>query len=172
MDRSLRLWETSGGQCLRTFEGHADAVTSVALSADGRCALSGSADRNLKVWYLDWELEANHPADWDEGARPFLETFLTLHTPLAGQAAQDRKRSVKNLVQLPLSILFKPSPAEDGAPAALLRQGTPSWTEEDLAELLFTLGCAGYGWLHPEGVRQRLVQTARQWKATPPLRTV
>jgi hypothetical protein len=30
---------------------------------------------------LDWELEPNQPADWDEGARPFLAAFLTLHPP-------------------------------------------------------------------------------------------
>src|SRR5262249_44066213 len=74
-DRTVRLWELATGRCLRTFAGHADAVTTVAVSADGRHALSGSADRTLKVWVLDWELEENRPADWDEGARPYLESF-------------------------------------------------------------------------------------------------
>ena len=37
-------------QCLRTFVGHTESVLSVALSADGRLALSGSDDMLLKVW--------------------------------------------------------------------------------------------------------------------------
>jgi len=47
----------STGQCLRTFEGHSKEVTSVSLSADGRYALSGSADETLKLWRLIWKLE-------------------------------------------------------------------------------------------------------------------
>jgi len=39
---------------------------------------------------------------------------------------------------------------------ALTRRGIPTWTEEDFQKLLYTLGCAGYGWLRPEGVRQQL----------------
>src|SRR5262249_30792083 len=48
----FQLWEVSSGRCLRTFEGHADTVTAVALTADGRFALSGSLDRTGKVWQL------------------------------------------------------------------------------------------------------------------------
>jgi WD40 repeat protein len=77
---TLRLWEVSSGECLRTFgrhrqqhaskwalwkwidsrkgalsasvpEGeHAAPVCSVALSADGRWALSGSNDNTLRLW--------------------------------------------------------------------------------------------------------------------------
>lgn len=61
-DTTMKLWEAATGKCLRTFEGHAPGmyeygVTSVCLSADGRLALS-SADKVLKVWFLDWELSA------------------------------------------------------------------------------------------------------------------
>jgi len=37
-------------RCLRIFEGHTSVVSSVCFSADGRFALSGSADRTLKLW--------------------------------------------------------------------------------------------------------------------------
>ena len=40
-------WEGS------TFAGHGDAVTCVGLSADGRLALSGSADRTLRLWEVE-----------------------------------------------------------------------------------------------------------------------
>jgi len=39
-----------GGWGAATFSEHVEAVTSVCLSGDGRLALSGSADRTLKLW--------------------------------------------------------------------------------------------------------------------------
>jgi len=144
-DKTLKLWDVESGRCLRTFEGHTGIVHSVCLSADGQYALSGSRDKTLKLWALDWELEDKEPADCDEGARPHLETFLTLHTPYAGALPQDR------------------SPAEEEVTLALTRRGAPAWTEEDFQGLLYTLGCASYGWLRPQGVRRELECLAKEW---------
>lgn len=47
-------------------------------------------------------------------------------------------------------------PTEKEITLALTHRGTPTWTEEDFQKLLYTLGCAGYGWLQPEGVRKQL----------------
>jgi WD40 repeat protein len=47
---TLLLWDVESGACLRVFEGHAGAVNSVALSSDGRQALSGSADGTIRLW--------------------------------------------------------------------------------------------------------------------------
>jgi len=43
---------------------------------------------------------------------------------------------------------------------ALSHNGKPTWTDEDFEKLIYTLGCAGYGWLRPEGVKQKLEQMA------------
>jgi WD40 repeat protein len=47
---SLKLWELSTGRELRSFTIRADSVRSVAISPDGRFALSGSTFEELKLW--------------------------------------------------------------------------------------------------------------------------
>jgi hypothetical protein len=42
----------------------------------------------------------------------------------------------------------------------MVRRGKPSWTEDDFRRLLDKLGCTGYGWLRPEGVRRELESMA------------
>lgn len=40
---------------------------------------SGSSDKGDPVWFLDWDFEFPGWADWDEGASPYVETFLRAH---------------------------------------------------------------------------------------------
>jgi WD40 repeat protein/serine/threonine protein kinase len=137
----VRLWDLESGQCLRELSVHgkrSSRITSVVLSDNNQFALAVSDDGDLTLWNLDWNLEDRLPADWDEKARPYLENFLVLHTPYAGTLPIDR------------------DPTEKEVTLALTRRGTLTWTEEDFQKLLYTLGCAGYGWLRPEGVRQQL----------------
>ncbi len=82
-DRTVRLWEVATGECQRILEGHTDLVTSVSATPDGRWVLSGSEDWGLRLWEIDWDYEFPGWSDWDEGARPYLETFLYQHCPLA-----------------------------------------------------------------------------------------
>ncbi|RKZ81098.1 MAG: hypothetical protein DRR19_22685, partial [Candidatus Parabeggiatoa sp. nov. 1] len=49
-DNTLKLWDVSSGQEIRTFTGHSSYVVSVTMSSDGRYALSGSFDNTLKLW--------------------------------------------------------------------------------------------------------------------------
>jgi hypothetical protein len=142
----LNLLDVESGRCLLTLEAHAGEVKSVCLSTDGRYALSGGEDKTLKLWELDWELEEKEPADWDEGARPYLEIFLAQHTPYAGALSPDRV------------------PTEEEITLALTRRGMPTWTEANFQQFLYTLGCAGYGWLRREGVRRELEKLAKERK--------
>lgn len=45
----------------------------------------------LRLWFLDWELDDREPADWDDAARPYLQNFLTLHTPPQGKPKITKK---------------------------------------------------------------------------------
>jgi WD40 repeat protein/serine/threonine protein kinase len=80
-DKTLRVWDLASGECLCTLQGHTAKVYDVAISPDGLRVVSGSEDTTLRVWDLDWDYEFPDLVDWDEGARPYLEIFLTLHTP-------------------------------------------------------------------------------------------
>jgi hypothetical protein len=51
-DQTLRLWDLEGGWELCCFEGHAGGVTCLAVARSGRAALSGGADRTLRLWEL------------------------------------------------------------------------------------------------------------------------
>jgi WD40 repeat protein len=143
-DNMLQLWDLATGECARTFEGHAHWVASVAFSSDGRWALSGSEDSTVRLWELDWECEFPPPAEWDEGARPYLESFISLHTPYAAELPQDHE------------------PSEVEIRLALTRSGTPSWNEQEFNSLIRQLQYAGYGWLRPEGVRKQLEEMAKK----------
>ncbi|WP_199248068.1 FHA domain-containing protein [[Phormidium] sp. ETS-05] len=147
-DSTLKLWDVTTGICLHEFEGNTSWVNSVCLSPDAKFALSGSDDNTLKLWVLDWEEIKLPSRDWDEGARPYLETFLTLHTPYAGTLAPDR------------------APTEEEITAALTHFGAPTWSAKDFAQLLLTLERVGYGWLRASGVREQLSAMASGSRGT------
>jgi hypothetical protein len=93
------------------------------------------------VWELIWRLEPRDIAEWDEGARPYLEILLNAN------AAWDGK----------LGTNFDMTPEE--IENSLRRQG-PSWVAwHRPSKNLWHLGCdiketfghAGYGWLSEVG---------------------
>ncbi len=50
---TLKVWELETGTLLRTLEGHTSSVDAVAITPDGKRAVSGSSDTTLKVWELE-----------------------------------------------------------------------------------------------------------------------
>ena len=145
-DKTVKLWDISTGECIDTLAGHTGEVNSVCISPDGRSVLSGSTDGTLRLWGLYWDLEPKEPADWDEGAKPYAKNFLALHTPYMGKLPENREPTEREITLL------------------MTRKGKPFWTEEHFQRLLFDLGCAGYGWLKPEGVRAKLAEMAEKMR--------
>lgn len=146
-DKTLRLWDVSTAKAVHTFEGHAESVTSVFLSRDSRWVLSGSDDKTLRLWELDWDYEFVGWADWDEAARPYLESFLRLHTPYEG--SQDH-----------------PQVKSDGV-RTFGRYGNPTWTGGDFEQLLSELADSGFGSLRRDGVKNKLQEIAASPKSHP-----
>ena len=133
----------SGGRALPAYPRRAYSLGNLGgLLRRWSLALSGSWDGTVKVWALDWELETFNEADWDEGARPYLVNFLTLHTPFVGQLPQDRE------------------PTEEEVKLALTRRGKPTWTEEEFQGLIRQLQYAGLRLAAP---RRRPHPTQTQW---------
>ena len=52
-DYTLRYWNLKTGKTIKFLEGHTSDVNSVAISQDGKYALSGSDDKTLRYWNLD-----------------------------------------------------------------------------------------------------------------------
>jgi WD40 repeat protein/serine/threonine protein kinase len=93
-DKTLRLWDLRTGECLSVIRGHEDWVSFVGFSPDGRFALSGSHDKTMRIWEFDWGYDFPLEVDWGEGALPYLEIFLTLHTPCATDNTARRGKTV------------------------------------------------------------------------------
>jgi WD40 repeat protein len=143
-DKLLRLWHLPSGQCVQILSGHTAVVTSVALSADGRWMVSGSHDQTVRLWELEWDYAFPESADWDDAARPYLENFLVLHTPYQEKLPESDAASDEDITR------------------ALTRSGVPQWHETEFLDLLALLRRLGFGWIEPEGVRQKLQEMAAQ----------
>jgi WD40 repeat protein len=52
-DGSVRLWDAATGRQLQVLRGSGQGVHGVAISADGKLALSGDADGTVRLWDLD-----------------------------------------------------------------------------------------------------------------------
>jgi WD40 repeat protein len=49
-DQTVKLWDISSGQCLKTLSGHSSRVWSVAFTPDSQTLASGSGDNTVKLW--------------------------------------------------------------------------------------------------------------------------
>ncbi len=51
-DNTIKIWNLSNGQVIRTFNGHSSSVWSVAISSDGKTLASVDSKNIIKIWNL------------------------------------------------------------------------------------------------------------------------
>ena len=54
---NLRVWCLDTGRCLREAEGHSNWIHSLTIGPDARFVASGSRDKSVALWELDWSLD-------------------------------------------------------------------------------------------------------------------
>ncbi len=52
-ENTLRLWDATTGEPLKTLRGHGNAIRSAVFSPDGRWVLSGSQDERVRLWDIE-----------------------------------------------------------------------------------------------------------------------
>jgi WD40 repeat protein/transcriptional regulator with XRE-family HTH domain len=73
-DRTIRIWDSTTGACLKILTGHQNRVRTIALSPDDALLVSGSDDATIRLWDLH------------------KETYLrTLDGPIEAEAAGDNR---------------------------------------------------------------------------------
>jgi len=77
-DKTAKLWDLTMKECILTFDGFTSEVQKVCFSPDGQqIALSSSVETHIYTICYDLHFPGWH--NWDEGARPYLDIFLTVY---------------------------------------------------------------------------------------------
>ena len=77
-DKTMRLWDIETGKCVYIFQEFDSWVKKVCFSSDGQ-KIAAATETAIQVYDLDFDLHFPGWHNWDEGARPYLDIFLTLH---------------------------------------------------------------------------------------------
>ena len=51
-DKTIKIWNINNGSVLKTFTGHSNWVTTLAVLANNISLASGSADKTIRFWNL------------------------------------------------------------------------------------------------------------------------
>jgi WD40 repeat protein/serine/threonine protein kinase len=166
-DGAIRLWDIEAGRSRRILTGHEGGVNVVAFTPDARFLLSAGKDATLRLW----NVRTGTAERVVEGhAGPIFDVALSHDGGAALTAGSD--------ASLRLWFLdWEPEPPERGRwddrarpfldvflrrrERKTLGEGPPTWSEDDLQNLLEDLSRRGFGWLAPEIVERELESQAK-----------
>jgi WD40 repeat protein len=161
---TLGKWNFGTGKCVYIMEGHTDIVSSVSITANGRYAVSGSADHTLRLWDLDTGKCINTMKGHITSS--IASVALTQDSRYAVSGYSDGNIQIWELIW---DLEFPdPSDWDEGVRPYLenfltLKKG--KWTDEDFQELITDLAeKRGYGWVRPEGIRKELERMTREYR--------
>ncbi len=77
-DYEASLWDIASGVCLRTFSDFSCNISSVSYCADNK-RFGVATEEEIVIYDMEFDLTFPGWHDWDEGARPYLNIFLTLY---------------------------------------------------------------------------------------------
>ena len=118
LDGLVKIWELDSDREPLVLRGHTDAVTCVALNADGSLAASGARDFRLEIWDVQsgqrlhtTRLASSFPISLEfspDSSRLAAAAYklgtITLFEPLSGE----RLLEISNAVPQPLRLMFSP----------------------------------------------------------------
>jgi len=112
-DSLIRRWDLSTGRPLPPLRGHHDQVTSLAVAAGGRLAVSGSLDSTVRLWDL-------HP-----GVERVSRTYRGHHAGVTSVAVDSTGRIVASATRDGEIKLWTLAPLDRPGPDSV--QGVSSW---------------------------------------------
>jgi len=96
-DKTLRLWDLTTGNSVRTFKGHEADVYSVAFSSDCRQIVSASRDKTIKLWNTLAECKFTIQEDQHNDWISCIRFSPAAKTPLIVSCGWDKMVKVWNL---------------------------------------------------------------------------
>ena len=97
------MWDLETGRAARALEGHAGQVNGVAVTPDGKRAVSASVDGKLKVWNLDSGCALR---TLECGVLPVTGVAVTADGERATSVSQDKTLKVWDLATGRLIVRF------------------------------------------------------------------
>ncbi len=141
VDGKVTIWDVSEGRAIKIFKAHKKRVTALAVMRNGRRFATASADGSVSIWQIDWDLATGEFPEWRQEADTYLKNFLSNSMPYAPNIISNAEPSDSQKIKMTLT-----------------KELNPSWDAESYKRLLYDLGCAGYGYLNKELIKEKLTQ--------------
>lgn len=166
-DKTIRIWELESGKCITVINAHSGAVQSLSVSADSRFILSGAFDHSIGLW----DINSGRLLRMFEGhTAPIVTVCMSRNVRYALSGSRDGSARLWALdwkirpappglwderarPWLKAFLIVNNIAAADGND---ILDPSHDFSEEDMKEIMFDLGCAGFGPIKPERVKLEL----------------